>query len=335
MGGEGSGRKPDLANAILRESQEKRTPIALQGDGIYLPNYSGLKDAVRKDGVGSDTLVVKELWVDNPSSPTIRFVEEGSGTGVLSFSGASQKLSFNLDFDIALSTSTGSLYVSNNTTLNSLTASKPVFTDANKTLTSTGTIPIAQGGTNNTSTYTDGSVIFSNGTSLTQDNSNFNYSNVNDSLNITNLSGSKVIASTYLSGANIYGRELKIGTYDEYIKYSWETYDGSNYITTITPLWTAGGSVPYVLQRGGIFLQGDVATGTGVLDFLYNDGTNEIAMRLKEDDASIEVSQNFKALGSISGSQLWAKTGYTGTITTGSLVGKTITVSGGVIIGFA
>lgn len=45
-------------------------------------------------------------------------------------------------------------------------------------------IPIAFGGTNNTSAYTAGSVIFSNGTSLTQDNSNFFWDDGNNRLGI-------------------------------------------------------------------------------------------------------------------------------------------------------
>ena len=47
-----------------------------------------------------------------------------------------------------------------------------------------GTIPIANGGTNNSSAYTAGSVIFSNGTSLTQDNSEFYWDDTNYTLGI-------------------------------------------------------------------------------------------------------------------------------------------------------
>lgn len=39
----------------------------------------------------------------------------------------------------------------------------------------TGVLPIANGGTNNSTAYTAGSIIFSDGTSLTQDNANFFY----------------------------------------------------------------------------------------------------------------------------------------------------------------
>lgn len=47
-----------------------------------------------------------------------------------------------------------------------------------------GVLPIANGGTNNSSAYTNGSIIFSNGTSLTQDNANFFWNDTNQSIGI-------------------------------------------------------------------------------------------------------------------------------------------------------
>jgi len=54
----------------------------------------------------------------------------------------------------------------------------------------TGVLPIANGGTNNSGAYTAGSVIFSNGTSLTQDNSNLFWDDSSNELGIGNLSPS-------------------------------------------------------------------------------------------------------------------------------------------------
>src|SRR5574343_989420 len=48
-------------------------------------------------------------------------------------------------------------------TYSALTASKPVFTDSNKALTSSGTMPVNQGGTNLTS-YTAGDLLYASGT---------------------------------------------------------------------------------------------------------------------------------------------------------------------------
>ncbi len=49
-----------------------------------------------------------------------------------------------------------------------------------------GVVPIANGGTNNSTAYTAGSVIFSNGTKLTQDNANFFWDDTNNRLGIGN-----------------------------------------------------------------------------------------------------------------------------------------------------
>lgn len=48
----------------------------------------------------------------------------------------------------------------------------------------TGVLPIANGGTNNSTAYTAGSVVFSNGTSLTQDNANLFWDDANDRLTV-------------------------------------------------------------------------------------------------------------------------------------------------------
>ena len=59
---------------------------------------------------------------------------------------------------------TKKLYVGSNLNVASLTASKPVFTDADKNLTSTGVVPVNQGGTGVISSSTTGNVLTSNGT---------------------------------------------------------------------------------------------------------------------------------------------------------------------------
>jgi hypothetical protein len=52
-------------------------------------------------------------------------------------------------------------------TLSTLTASKPVFTDANKQLTSTGTLGVSEGGTGVTATPTNGQILIGNGSGFT------------------------------------------------------------------------------------------------------------------------------------------------------------------------
>lgn len=95
-----------------------------------------------------------------------------------------------------------------------LSASLPVKTDASKNLVSaainlasstevTGTTPINKGGTNNASAYTAGSVVYSDGTSLTQNNSNLFWDNSNTRLGISTAAPAHKlhVAASATSGA--------------------------------------------------------------------------------------------------------------------------------------
>lgn len=68
-------------------------------------------------------------------------------------------------------------------------------------------VPIAKGGTNNSTAYTSGSVIFSNGTSLTQDNSNFFWDDSNNRLGIGLTNPSLSFETT---GAGKFGTKLNV-----------------------------------------------------------------------------------------------------------------------------
>jgi hypothetical protein len=85
MGGEGSGRKPDIIRKIL---EERRNPILrTSGDSVYLPNYSGLRGAVRKDRKETLNLVNGQvISVNAPTDPVLTF---NSGSGNLSAEGYS------------------------------------------------------------------------------------------------------------------------------------------------------------------------------------------------------------------------------------------------------
>lgn len=71
----------------------------------------------------------------------------------------------------------------------------------------TGVLPIANGGTNNSSAYTSGSVIFSNGTSLTQDNANFFWNDTNFSLGI---GMSTPASNAFIDGVNSSGATKRV-----------------------------------------------------------------------------------------------------------------------------
>ena len=69
----------------------------------------------------------------------------------------------------------------------------PSFSAISLTADVTGILPIANGGTNNSSAYTAGSIIFSNGTSLTQDNANLFFDDTNNRLGIGTASPSTAL----------------------------------------------------------------------------------------------------------------------------------------------
>ena len=97
---------------------------------------------------------------------------------------------------------------SGNVSIAGLTASKPVFTDASKNLTSIGTLGVDQGGTGQTS-YTDGQLLIGNSTGNTLTKAALT---AGSGISITNGSGAITIASTG-SGASAITISNKTGAY--------------------------------------------------------------------------------------------------------------------------
>lgn len=89
------------------------------------------------------------------------------------------------------------IFPNGNIKIPTLTASKPVFTDASKNLTSTGTIPVANGGTGTTTVFTTGSVVFAGASGVyTQDNANLFWDDTNNRLGIGKTNPSYAIDLT-------------------------------------------------------------------------------------------------------------------------------------------
>jgi len=79
----------------------------------------------------------------------------------------------------------------------------PITSSGTLAITYSGTpLPFANGGTNNTTPYTAGSVVFSNGTSLTQDNSKFFWDDTNFALGVGQIpQAASVITTLNTTGA--------------------------------------------------------------------------------------------------------------------------------------
>ena len=127
-------------------------------------------------------------------SGTLSVAGTGTFSGALSIAGDLTKIN-GVTYSWPTSQGAASTVLSNNGsgTLTWSTASVDLGS-------ATGVLPIANGGTNNSSAYTAGSVIFSDGTKLTQDNTNFFWDDSNNQLEIG--SGGSIIPSVNI-GADL------------------------------------------------------------------------------------------------------------------------------------
>ncbi len=120
--------------------------------------------AVANGGTGVTTAAANAVFAGpasgaSPAAPSFRGLVAADlpsgSTNYINNTTTQQTASFNIS---------GSGTVGTDLTLSALTAGKPVFTDANKKLTSAGTLGVSQGGTGLSSTPTNGQIIIGNGT---------------------------------------------------------------------------------------------------------------------------------------------------------------------------
>ncbi|MBI5003520.1 DUF5011 domain-containing protein [Candidatus Kaiserbacteria bacterium] len=142
----------------------------------------------------------------------------------------------------------------------------------------TGVLAIANGGTNNSSAYTAGSVIFSNGTSLTQDNSNFFWDDTNNRFGIGTTSPNSAIE---ISGSDA-GTTLNTFTSGTTLSISNRNTTANNFSTLAfrTQDLTNGGATSSA-QIVGINTAHTAGASSGALAFLtLNAGSLGEAMRI-------------------------------------------------------
>lgn len=151
---------------VLATSPTLVTPALGTPSAIVLTNGTGLPLTTGVTGTlpiaNGGTNATSALSAFNNLSPL-------TTTGdLLTFSGGN-------NVRLAIGT-TGFALVSNGTS--------PTWSQVSLTAGVTGVLPIANGGTNNSSAYTAGSVIFSSGTALTQDNANLFWDNTSKYLGV-------------------------------------------------------------------------------------------------------------------------------------------------------
>jgi cytoskeletal protein CcmA (bactofilin family) len=123
--------------------------------------------AIANGGTGVATAAANAVFAGpasgaSPAAPSFRGLVAADlpsgSTNYINNTTTQQSASFNIS---------GSGTVGTDLTLSALTASKPVFTDTNRKLTSAGTLGISQGGTGLTTTPTNGQILIGNGTGFT------------------------------------------------------------------------------------------------------------------------------------------------------------------------
>jgi len=112
-------------------------------------NLTGTSGGVRNLVLGSGCQIEKFYIINNGLADAVT-VKNTTGTGVTVPAGKTMPVFNNGTNVVDVTTALSSVYVTSNITNAALTASKPVFTDASKNLTSSGTLAVDQGGTGNT-----------------------------------------------------------------------------------------------------------------------------------------------------------------------------------------
>lgn len=148
-------------------------------------------------------------------------------------------------------------------TVNSLTASMPVFTDSSKVLTSTGVVPVGSGGTGTSTTFTAGSVVFAGASGIySQNNSKFFWDDANAALGI----GIAPAATAVLDIVNNSGstKAVQLTGYGSNVGFRGRYANG----TTGSPTAATNGNIMEFLSGRGYGATGFAAASTGAINIV-------------------------------------------------------------------
>lgn len=136
----------------------------------------------------------------------------------------------------------------------------------------TGTLAIANGGTNNNTAYTTGSVLFSNGTSVIQNNSNFFFDNTNLTLGI----GTIPMSNTMLDLVNTSGvaKAIQVTGYASSVGFRFRSASGTLAAPTAT---AAAGNIGFFSGRG-YGTTAFAASSTGIISFVAGAAFTDTSM---------------------------------------------------------
>lgn len=169
-------------------SQAVPIPVADGGTGATSFTTNGIiykgATALASTAAGTTGTILKGNTGAAPTFGAISLTADVTGTLPVE-NGGTEATSFTSN-GVLYGNATGAIQVTaagaSNTVLHGNTGVAPSYSAVSLTADVTGTLPIARGGTNNSSAYTAGSVVFSNGTSLTQNNAQLFWDDTNNHL---------------------------------------------------------------------------------------------------------------------------------------------------------
>lgn len=176
---------------------------------LYFAETSGGITTISSMTTGATNFILNQNTLQSGATAYINRLEVSGSNGIV-LSTNTNSPSFKTTLALSTPTANRLITIPNASGTIAVSATSPIAVSAAGNLSLTNPLPIANGGTNNTSAYTNRAVIFSNGTSLTQDSAGFNYNSTTDNLGLGATNSSAAIlalgASTTLESGINFGK---------------------------------------------------------------------------------------------------------------------------------